>query len=176
MISGVFGHFIKDEFYLQESFVATSEESTVFSEVENPTDCHSLFFFEDEKQLLEFFVNYLTDKNPSVLTGFNITNFHNVVLDNRIDAFGIDFPEPMLDDTTKSHLSPLWQRVCTEWAGRAVCDSYLYAKQFIAIKCSRSLRSLSWFLLNESKGRLHDKFEHLLPIDCVSRRPQEVLN
>ncbi|KAL0233192.1 hypothetical protein GEMRC1_011937 [Eukaryota sp. GEM-RC1] len=79
----------------------------------------------------------------------------------------------MLDDTTKSHLSPLWQRVCTEWAGRTVCDSYLYAKQFIATKCSRSL---SWFLLNESKGRLHDKFEHLLPIDCVSRRPQEVLN
>ncbi|KAL0232617.1 hypothetical protein GEMRC1_011364 [Eukaryota sp. GEM-RC1] len=54
MISGVFGHFIKDEFYLQESFVATSEESTFFSEGENPTDCHSLFFFEDEKQLLEF--------------------------------------------------------------------------------------------------------------------------
>ncbi|KAL0231115.1 hypothetical protein GEMRC1_010520 [Eukaryota sp. GEM-RC1] len=109
-------------------------------------------------------------------SGFNITNFDNVVLDNRIDAFGIDFPEPMQDDTTKSHLSPLWQRVCTEWAGRAVCDSYVYAKQFIATKCSRSLRSLSWFLLNESKGRLHDKFEHLLPIDCVSRRLQEVLH
>ncbi|KAL0228659.1 hypothetical protein GEMRC1_013279 [Eukaryota sp. GEM-RC1] len=82
----------------------------------------------------------------------------------------------MLDDTTKSHLSSLWQNVCSEWAGRIVCDSYVYAKQFIVSKCSKSLRSLSWFLLNESKGRLHDEFHHLLPIDCVDERPQEVVN
>ncbi|KAL0248044.1 hypothetical protein GEMRC1_003283 [Eukaryota sp. GEM-RC1] len=175
MISGVFGHFIKDQFYLQDNFVATLE-LTHESDVELPPDCRNLRFFENEKQLLEFFVNYLNDKNPSVLTGFNITDFDNVVLGNRIVTLGVDFPEPMLDEITKSHLSSLWQNVCSEWAGRIVCDSYVYAKQFIVSKCSKSLRSLSWFLLNESKGRLHDEFHHLLPIDCVVERPQEVLN
>ncbi|KAL0229312.1 hypothetical protein GEMRC1_013930 [Eukaryota sp. GEM-RC1] len=78
MISGVFGHFIKDQFYLQDNFVATYE-LTHESDVELPPDCRNLRFFEDEKQLLEFFVNYLNDKKPSILTGFNITDFDNVV-------------------------------------------------------------------------------------------------
>ncbi|KAL0244784.1 hypothetical protein GEMRC1_008866 [Eukaryota sp. GEM-RC1] len=53
MISGVFGHFIKDQFFLQDNFVATLE-LTHESDVELPPDCRNLRFFEDEKQLLEF--------------------------------------------------------------------------------------------------------------------------
>ncbi|KAL0221300.1 hypothetical protein RCL1_001154 [Eukaryota sp. TZLM3-RCL] len=169
MISAIFGHVNRHQFLPVDARVFTLYVTDLNS-LRLPDFCTSIHNCVSELNLLEQFINFIVEMRADVITGFNTTNFDLRVLDNRFNHYNLEIPSIVSTFRADVSLSQFWNRVKTDHWFSVSCDCYLYARKFIASKRGFSLRCLSYFLLNETKFRLHTN-EFLLPIYFISSKP-----
>ena len=51
----------------------------------------SIYYFDNEKEMLKNYLNFINDTNPDILTGWNITNFDMPYIINRMNKLKIDY-------------------------------------------------------------------------------------
>ncbi|MCD6590671.1 MAG: DNA polymerase elongation subunit [Candidatus Aenigmarchaeota archaeon] len=109
---------------------------------------NDVMYFEQEKEMLEKFIDIVTDYDPDIITGYNVNNFDMPYIIDRLQENGIP---PLFGRCNKAVMKKqLMGRFKINITGRAIIDTYEIIKRDFSFK-RYDLNTVSEGLLNEQK-------------------------